>query len=118
MKEEKIIVPANGYIMLFILLVLFFGSIGCVMLNKEIKNIHNSEYLNLFKKYSFYSSFFDFNFLRKQNLMLQSNYKPSIKLYKKRAKKLKANENNDGWKILTFLPDGKLYLVKIIKNKI
>jgi regulator of protease activity HflC (stomatin/prohibitin superfamily) len=27
MKEEKIIVPANGYLMLFVVLILFFGSI-------------------------------------------------------------------------------------------
>lgn len=30
MKEEKIIVPANGYFMLFIFLVLFFGSIAAI----------------------------------------------------------------------------------------
>jgi hypothetical protein len=28
MKEEKIIVPANGYLMLFAFLILFFGSIA------------------------------------------------------------------------------------------
>lgn len=65
---------------------LFFGSIGCVLLNKEIKNINNNEYLNILNKYNFYTSFFDFNFLRKQDLIIQSNYKPSIKLYKKRLK--------------------------------
>ncbi|WP_299129324.1 SPFH domain-containing protein [uncultured Winogradskyella sp.] len=31
MKEEKIIVPANGYFMLFVLLILFFGSIAAIM---------------------------------------------------------------------------------------
>lgn len=31
MKEEKIIVPANGYFMLFIFLVLFFGSIAAIV---------------------------------------------------------------------------------------
>ncbi|SHG46733.1 SPFH domain-containing protein [Winogradskyella jejuensis] len=30
MKEEKIIVPANGYLMLFVFLVLFFGSIALI----------------------------------------------------------------------------------------
>ncbi|WP_299126041.1 SPFH domain-containing protein [uncultured Winogradskyella sp.] len=30
MKEEKIIVPANGYLMLFLFLVLFFGSISLI----------------------------------------------------------------------------------------
>ena len=30
MKEEKIIVPANGYLMLFIFLILFFGSIALI----------------------------------------------------------------------------------------
>ncbi len=32
MKEEKIIVPANGYFMLFIFLVLFFGSIATIIM--------------------------------------------------------------------------------------
>ena len=31
MKEEKIIVPANGYLMLFITLLMFFGSIGLII---------------------------------------------------------------------------------------
>ncbi|GAB4156967.1 MAG: SPFH domain-containing protein [Winogradskyella sp.] len=31
MKEEKIIVPANGYFMLFVFLVLFFGSIATIV---------------------------------------------------------------------------------------
>jgi len=30
MKEEKIIVPANGYLMLFVFLILFFGSIALI----------------------------------------------------------------------------------------
>ena len=32
MKEEKIIVPANGYLMLFLFLVLFFGSIATMII--------------------------------------------------------------------------------------
>ncbi|WP_053991781.1 SPFH domain-containing protein [Mangrovimonas sp. TPBH4] len=32
MKEEKIIVPANGYLMLFLFLILFFGSIAGIIL--------------------------------------------------------------------------------------
>jgi regulator of protease activity HflC (stomatin/prohibitin superfamily) len=35
MKEEKIIVPANGYLMLFVFLVLFFGSIAAVFVTKS-----------------------------------------------------------------------------------
>ena len=31
MKEEKIIVPANGYLMLFVFLMLFFGSIAAII---------------------------------------------------------------------------------------
>ncbi|WP_299363114.1 SPFH domain-containing protein [Winogradskyella sp.] len=34
MKEEKIIVPANGYFMLFVFLVLFFGSIAAIIAYK------------------------------------------------------------------------------------
>lgn len=35
MKEEKIIVPANGYLMLFVFLVLFIGSIAAVVAYKN-----------------------------------------------------------------------------------
>ena len=31
MKEEKIIIPANGYLMLFVFLILFFGGIGGII---------------------------------------------------------------------------------------
>ena len=35
MKKEKIIVPANGYFMLFVFLVLFFGSIAAIVVLKS-----------------------------------------------------------------------------------
>ena len=35
MKEEKIIVPANGYLMLFVFLILFFGSIALIPILKS-----------------------------------------------------------------------------------
>ncbi len=35
MKEEKVIVPANGYLMLFIFLIIFFGSIVTAILTKN-----------------------------------------------------------------------------------
>nr|WP_321247451.1 SPFH domain-containing protein [uncultured Psychroserpens sp.] len=35
MKEEKIIVPANGYLMLLVFLILFFGSIGLAIATKN-----------------------------------------------------------------------------------
>lgn len=35
MKEEKIIVPANGYVMLFVFLVLFFGSIAMIPITRS-----------------------------------------------------------------------------------
>ena len=35
MKEEKIIVPANGYLMLFVFLTLFFGSIIALIAMKN-----------------------------------------------------------------------------------
>jgi regulator of protease activity HflC (stomatin/prohibitin superfamily) len=35
MKEEKIIVPANGYLMLFIFIILFFGSVSAIFLTKS-----------------------------------------------------------------------------------
>lgn len=34
MKEEKIIVPANGYLMLFLFVILFFGSIAAMIITK------------------------------------------------------------------------------------
>jgi len=35
MKEEKVITPANGYLMLFIVLILFFGGIGALIAIKS-----------------------------------------------------------------------------------
>lgn len=35
MKEEKIIVPANGYLMLFVFIILFFGGIAAVITSKN-----------------------------------------------------------------------------------
>lgn len=35
MKEEKIIVPANGYLMLFVFLILFFGGIASIIIIKS-----------------------------------------------------------------------------------
>lgn len=35
MKEEKIIVPANGYLMLFLFLILFFGGIASIIIIKN-----------------------------------------------------------------------------------
>lgn len=35
MKEEKIIIPANGYLMLFVFLILFFGSIAGIPITKS-----------------------------------------------------------------------------------
>lgn len=39
MKEEKIITPANGYLMLFIFLILFIGSIIFAFINENIRYI-------------------------------------------------------------------------------
>lgn len=36
MKEEKIIIPANGYLMLFVFLILFFGSIAAIITYETI----------------------------------------------------------------------------------
>ncbi len=35
MKEEKIVAPANGYLMLFLVLILFFGSIALIFITKS-----------------------------------------------------------------------------------
>ncbi|MCX7547636.1 SPFH domain-containing protein [Xanthomarina sp. F1114] len=35
MKEEKIIIPANGYLMLFVFLLLFFGGITAIVITKN-----------------------------------------------------------------------------------
>jgi len=69
MKEEKIIIPANGYLMLFVFLILFFGSIATIIIFKNplpiitivaaiiiaigfiMVNPNNSRVLLLFGKY-------------------------------------------------------------------
>jgi hypothetical protein len=56
----------------------------CVSLNKIQKNSKisgNSDFLNFF---NFFSNFLNYSFLRKQTLSQQSNYQPSLRLFKKK----------------------------------
>lgn len=74
----------NNFELLLIGLLLLVGSIVCVILNKNQKNIKNSFILNssLFLKNIFNTV--NFFFLRKQNLNKQALYKPNIRMYKKK----------------------------------
>jgi hypothetical protein len=63
---------------------LLMGSVLCVSLNKIQKNSKisgNSDFLNFF---NFFSNFLNYSFLRKQTLSQQSNYQPSLRLFKKK----------------------------------
>lgn len=62
---------------------LLLGSVVCVNLNQVGKNINNYNYCEFFTKFKFFVNLLPFVFLRKQNLINQSNSKSFIKIFKK-----------------------------------
>ena len=74
----------NNVEFLLIGIILFIGSIICVVLNKTqklAKYDKTSFFLNFF---SFFSDFLNYSFLRKQDLNSQTNYTPNIRIFKKK----------------------------------
>lgn len=69
------------YIIIGFLLLL--GSVVCVNLNQIGKNIGGQNYNDFFLKFKFFEDLIPFTFLRKQNLINQSNSKSFVKIYTK-----------------------------------
>jgi len=65
----------------FLLLV---GSVICVNLYQMNKSIRVDNYSNFLTIFNFFSDFSSFFFLRKQNLVLQGNFKAALKVFKKK----------------------------------
>ena len=63
---------------------LLIGSVVCVNLHQTSKNIRAQSYSNTFLIFNFFGDFLGFNFLRRQNLLKQSNTKAAVKLFKKK----------------------------------
>ena len=74
----------NSFEYILIGLLLLIGSVVCVNLNKLQKVEKASETYNMFSHYNFFKDFINYNFLRKQNLMDQSNFYPSIRYFRKK----------------------------------
>jgi hypothetical protein len=53
-------------------LLLLFGSVVCVNLNKVQKNLRVYKYDSAFKVFDFFKDFINFTFMRKQNAMDQA----------------------------------------------
>lgn len=74
----------NGVEFIFIGFLLLIGSVICVNLYQMNKNIRAQSVNNSLTIFNFFSDFFGFLFLRKQNLVKQGNNKASLKLFKKK----------------------------------
>lgn len=74
----------NSLEFILIGILLLIGSVVCVHLNKMQKTLKIEQLNNYFNIFSFYTDFLNFFFFRKQNLFKQTNYEPSIRIYKRK----------------------------------
>jgi hypothetical protein len=74
----------NSFEFISVGLILLIGSLVCVNLNKIVRiNKVNYNY-NFFILFDFFKDFSKFLFLKKQNLIIQANSVPSIRIFKKK----------------------------------
>ena len=62
---------------------LLLGSVVCVNLNQIGKSMSGQNYCEFITKFKFFTDFVPFMFLRRQNLINQSNKKSFVKIYTK-----------------------------------
>lgn len=74
----------NSFEFLCIGIILLFGSLVCVNLNKFNRNLKSNNYYNLLTLFDFFNDFVKFFFIRKQNLVDQSVHVSSTKPFKKK----------------------------------
>ena len=77
----------NSFEFITIGLLLLFVSLVCVNLNKFSKNFKLNNYYSLFTLFDFFNDFINFFFLRKQNLVDQTNHVAATRVFKKKTKK-------------------------------
>ena len=76
----------NSFEFILIGVLLLVGSIVCVNLNKSNKFLKVQKYSNFFNIFNIFSDYISFFFMRKQNLHDQANFKPSLRVFKKKNK--------------------------------
>jgi hypothetical protein len=65
-------------------ILLLVGSLVCVQLNKLQKNLKIESLNDYFNFYKFFTDTLDFFFLRKQNLVNQTNQPSTLRIFKKK----------------------------------
>lgn len=76
----------NSFEFLMLGFLLLIASLVCVNLNKFNINLKLNNYYDFFIIFDFFEDFINFSFLRKQNLVLQTIQKSSIRFFKKKSK--------------------------------
>lgn len=74
----------NSMEFLSVALLLLVGSVVCVNLNRVQKNLRVYKYDSAFKIFDFFKDFINFTFMRKQNIMEQSMWNPSVRIFKRK----------------------------------
>lgn len=74
----------NSIEFIFIGFLLLVGSIVCVNLNKIQKSMRNIKYSQFLNIFDFFKNFLNFTFMRKQNLTNQNLHPTSIRIFKKK----------------------------------
>lgn len=74
----------NVVVLIIIGYILLVGSVLCVNLFKLNKNIRSTNYNEFFNIFSIFFNLINYNFFRKQNLIIQGNTLSSIKVFKKK----------------------------------
>jgi hypothetical protein len=74
----------NSFEFLIVGLILLVGSVLCVNLYKNNKNVRLQSYGNFFNFFNFFTDSVNYNFIRKQNLNNQNKTTPSTRIFKKK----------------------------------
>lgn len=74
----------NSFEFLIVGLILLIGSVLCVNLYKNNKNVRLQSYGNFFNFFNFFVDSINYNFIRKQNLTNQNRAIPSSRIFKKK----------------------------------
>merc|ERR1712224_537059 len=74
----------NSIEFLCIGLLLLFGSILCIKLNKFQKNSYLYKAVPILKGLNFFKNYLDYYFLRKQDLHKQTAKKPALRFFKRK----------------------------------
>lgn len=74
----------NSFEFIMVGFILLVGSLVCVNLNRLQKSIKIYKYSNYFNVFDFFKDFLNYTFMRKQNLLDQTNVSSNIRIFKKK----------------------------------